>query len=85
MVSDRVLGRELCLCGAPGILRHRRRPDLLVSPPRQETRENIVQAGAQLFAQKHYESVCMAELLTEAGITQGGFYFHFPRGEEDSC
>lgn len=46
------------------------------------TRENIVQAGARLFAQKHYESVRMAELLTEAGITQGGFYFHFPEGKK---
>lgn len=46
------------------------------------TRENIVQTGARLFAQKHYESVRMAELLTEAGITQGGFYFHFPEGKK---
>lgn len=46
------------------------------------TRENIVQAGARLFAQKHYESVRMAELLTEAGTTQGGFYFHFPDGKK---
>ena len=28
-----------------------------------------------------YESVRMAELLAEAGITQGGFYFHFPEGK----
>lgn len=46
------------------------------------TRENIIQAGARLFAHKHYESVRMAELLSEAGITQGGFYFHFPDGKK---
>lgn len=45
------------------------------------TRENIIQAGARLFSQYHYESVRMADLLAEAGITQGGFYFHFPNGK----
>lgn len=46
------------------------------------THENIIQAGARLFSRKHYESVRIAELMAEAGITQGGFYFHFPDGKK---
>ncbi|QMU98487.1 TetR/AcrR family transcriptional regulator [Microbacterium esteraromaticum] len=46
------------------------------------TRENILQAGARLFSRKHYEAVRIAELLAEASVTQGGFYFHFPTGKK---
>lgn len=41
------------------------------------TRESIVQAGATVFGRQHFDSVRIADLLREAGVTQGGFYFHF--------
>ncbi len=55
--------------------------------PKQEralaTRALILQAGARLFVRKHYDGVRIAELLAEANVTQGAFYFHFPRGKKD--
>lgn len=41
------------------------------------TRESIVQAGAAVFGRHHFDSVRIADLLRESGVTQGGFYFHF--------
>ncbi|GAA3645849.1 TetR/AcrR family transcriptional regulator [Microbacterium marinilacus] len=54
--------------------------------PKQErgiaTREAILQAGARVFGRMHYERARVADILAEAGITQGGFYFHFPGGKK---
>lgn len=41
------------------------------------TRELIIQAGAAVFGRHHFDSVRIADLLSESGVTQGGFYFHF--------
>ena len=45
------------------------------------TRETILLAGARVFGRMHYETARVADILTEASITQGGFYFHFPGGK----
>ena len=47
------------------------------------TRAAILQAGARLFVRKHYDGVRIADLLAEANVTQGAFYFHFPGGKHD--
>ncbi|MGO1411498.1 TetR family transcriptional regulator [Brachybacterium sp. AOP42-E1-35] len=41
------------------------------------TRESIIRAGAVVFGRQHFDSVRIADLLRESGVTQGGFYFHF--------
>lgn len=41
------------------------------------TRESIIRAGATVFSRQHFDSVRIADLLRESGVTQGGFYFHF--------
>lgn len=41
------------------------------------TRESIIRAGAVVFGRQHFDSVRIVDLLREAGVTQGGFYFHF--------
>jgi TetR/AcrR family transcriptional regulator, transcriptional repressor for nem operon len=44
-------------------------------------REHILTAAARLFRQKGVDAVGLAELMKEAGFTQGGFYNHFPSKE----
>ncbi|MBW1637816.1 TetR/AcrR family transcriptional regulator [Microbacterium resistens] len=46
------------------------------------TREALVAAAGRVFAAKHFETARVADILTEAGITQGAFYFHFPEGKK---
>jgi TetR/AcrR family transcriptional repressor of nem operon len=40
-------------------------------------RERILAAAERLFRQKGVDAVGLAELMKEAGFTQGGFYNHF--------
>lgn len=44
----------------------------------EETRERILRAARDLFVERGYEGTSMAQILSAAGITKGGFYFHFP-------
>jgi TetR/AcrR family transcriptional regulator, transcriptional repressor for nem operon len=44
-------------------------------------RERILAAAEQLFRQKGVDAVGVAELMKEAGFTQGGFYNHFASKE----
>ncbi|WP_115561132.1 TetR family transcriptional regulator [Xanthomonas arboricola] len=43
----------------------------------QENRAHIVQTAAALFRERGYDGVGIAELMSAAGFTQGGFYKHF--------
>ena len=40
-------------------------------------RERIVEAAAQLFRERSFEGIGVADLMKEAGLTHGGFYGHF--------
>jgi TetR/AcrR family transcriptional repressor of nem operon len=42
-----------------------------------ENKERIVAAAAQLFRERGFEAVGVAELMHAAGLTHGGFYNHF--------
>jgi AcrR family transcriptional regulator len=44
----------------------------------QETRTNIVNAGLALFSRQGYDATGVAEICTEAGVSKGAFYHHFP-------
>lgn len=46
------------------------------------TREALVAAAGRVLAAKHFETARVADILEEAGITQGAFYFHFPEGKK---
>jgi TetR/AcrR family transcriptional repressor of uid operon len=41
------------------------------------TRELIIQAASVVFSQQTYAQATLAEVLREAGVTQGALYFHF--------
>lgn len=43
----------------------------------QENRERIVQTASVLFRERGYDGVGIAELMSTAGFTHGGFYKHF--------
>ena len=42
-----------------------------------KNRERIVEAAAQLFRERGFEGIGVADLMKEAGLTHGGFYGHF--------
>src|ERR1700728_4008634 len=44
-------------------------------------RERILEAAERLFREKGVDAVGLAELMNEAGFTQGGFYNHFASKE----
>jgi TetR/AcrR family transcriptional repressor of nem operon len=46
-----------------------------------ETRDRIVQTAAKRFREDGVESVGVAALMADAGLTHGGFYAHFPSKE----
>ena len=53
-----------------------------------ENKERIVAAAAQLFRERGFEGVGVAELMHAAGMTHGGFYNHFDSKrqlEEEAC
>jgi len=41
------------------------------------THERIVEAAARAFRERGVESVAIADLMRDAGLTHGGFYAHF--------
>jgi TetR/AcrR family transcriptional regulator, transcriptional repressor for nem operon len=45
-------------------------------------RERIVEAAAQLFRERGFEGIGVADLMKEAGLTHGGFYGHFSSKDE---
>src|SRR5437870_7758330 len=42
-----------------------------------QNRERILHAAAQLFRERGFEGIGVADLMKEAGLTHGGFYGHF--------
>ncbi len=44
---------------------------------KQESRERIVNAAAELFTRKGFNQVGIDEVMTQAGLTRGAFYAHF--------
>ena len=42
-----------------------------------ETRRRIVEAAAALFMERGYTATSLSDLIEAAGLTKGGFYFHF--------
>ena len=42
-----------------------------------ETRRRIVEAARAAFAERGYAATSMNDLIRAAGVTKGGFYFHF--------
>src|SRR5438128_5623310 len=42
-----------------------------------QNRERILDAAAQLFRQRGFEGIGVADLMKQAGLTHGGFYGHF--------
>jgi AcrR family transcriptional regulator len=42
-----------------------------------ETRRRIIEAARELFGERGYSSTSMNDLIAAAGLTKGGFYFHF--------
>jgi TetR/AcrR family transcriptional repressor of nem operon len=54
----------------------------------QENKNRIVATAAQLFRERGFEAVGVAELMHAAGLTHGGFYNHFESKrqlEEEAC
>src|SRR5436853_1230624 len=41
------------------------------------TRERILDAAAQLFRERGFDGIGVADLMKAAGLTHGGFYGHF--------
>jgi TetR/AcrR family transcriptional repressor of nem operon len=44
---------------------------------KQESRERIVNAAAELFTRKGFNQVGIDEVMMQAGMTRGAFYAHF--------
>jgi TetR/AcrR family transcriptional repressor of nem operon len=49
---------------------------------KQETRERILRGARRLFNRKGFSEVTIDEIMTEAGLTRGGFYRHFTTKDE---
>jgi TetR/AcrR family transcriptional repressor of nem operon len=47
-----------------------------------QNRERIVAAAAQLFRERGFAGIGVADLMREAGLTHGGFYGHFGSKED---
>ena len=47
-----------------------------------KTRGRIVQAARKLFNLRGFADVSISEIMSEAGLTHGGFYKHFARKED---
>ena len=43
----------------------------------EETSQSILDAAAQLFAEKGYDATGVAEICSRAGVSKGAFYYHF--------
>jgi AcrR family transcriptional regulator len=49
---------------------------------KQETRERILRTARRLFNRKGFAEVTIDEVMSEAGLTRGGFYRHFTTKDE---
>jgi AcrR family transcriptional regulator len=49
---------------------------------KRDTREKILESARRLFNRKGYAGVSIEEIMSDAGLTHGGFYRHFARKDE---
>ncbi|MGQ0579253.1 MAG: TetR/AcrR family transcriptional regulator [Betaproteobacteria bacterium] len=47
-----------------------------------QNRERIIETAAQLFRERGFEGIGVADLMKEVGLTHGGFYGHFASKED---
>jgi TetR/AcrR family transcriptional regulator, transcriptional repressor for nem operon len=47
-----------------------------------ENRQSILDAASRLFRQRGYDAVTVADVMTAAGLTHGGFYVYFKSKDE---
>ncbi|PZM09461.1 TetR/AcrR family transcriptional regulator [Rhizobium tubonense] len=50
-----------------------------------ENRERILQVAGQLFREKGFDGIGVAEIMKAAGLTHGGFYGHFDSKDDLAC
>lgn len=50
--------------------------------PAEVTRERILEAAAEVLAQRGYDSANLDEIARRSGASKGAIYFHFPSKEE---
>lgn len=48
----------------------------------QQTREHVLSTAEQLILQRGYSGTSIEEIIGQAGITKGGFFYHF-KGKDD--
>src|SRR5437773_7060112 len=60
------------------------RPRAMPHSPKQkrDTREKILESARRLFNRKGYSGVTIEEIMSDAGLTHGGFYRHFHGKDE---
>ena len=49
---------------------------------KRDTREKILESARRLFNRKGYSGVSIEEIMSDAGLTHGGFYRHFNGKDE---
>jgi TetR/AcrR family transcriptional regulator, transcriptional repressor for nem operon len=49
---------------------------------KEDTRQRILESARRLFNRKGFSEVSIGEIMTEAGLTHGGFYRHFSSKDE---
>ena len=50
-----------------------------------ENREKILAVAGELFREKGFDGIGVAEIMRAAGLTHGGFYGHFESKDELAC
>ncbi|KAA1179270.1 TetR/AcrR family transcriptional regulator [Rhizobium tropici] len=50
-----------------------------------ENREKILAVAGELFREKGFDGIGVAEIMKAAGLTHGGFYGHFDSKDELAC
>ena len=50
-----------------------------------ENRERILQVAGELFREKGFDGIGVAEIMKAAGLTHGGFYGHFDSKDDLAC
>ena len=52
------------------------------SEHKRDTREKIIESARRLFNRKGYSGVSIEDIMSDAGLTHGGFYRHFSGKDE---
>ena len=53
----------------------------IASSPKEVTHERIVGAAARATRRSGYDGTSVADIMSEVGVTHGGFYAHFASRE----